>query len=222
MALIDPNQTAEVMGILERSGAFNLKSHFVYAKKPDGYYHADNYVNKDMVFADPGDDCRIGRLLADQIRLFEPEVVVYPRSGAISIGVFTAWHLAKTLTRPVRCVYADELKDEQGFELRRNYPTLVKGKRCAVIDDVLTSGRSARDVVRAVKKAEGNVIVVAAAVRREEVSCEHVESPALLWLVDVRLGMFREEHCPLCAANVPVRTDLGHGADFLRRTGRSQ
>jgi len=42
------------------------------------------------------------------------------------------------------------------------------------------------------------------------------DPPRFESLVNVHLDQWPAESCELCANNIPVNTDIGHGADFLR------
>lgn len=44
----------------------------------------------------------------------------------------------------------------------------------------------------------------------------------LVTLVDVDMPMYPGDDCPLCADNVPINTELGHGAKFLAEQAKDQ
>jgi orotate phosphoribosyltransferase len=99
---------------------------------------------------------------------------------------------------------------------RRGYDALVAGRRVLVVEDILTTGGSARTVVQAVEKAGGTVVGVAALCNRGGVTADLLGSPQLYSLASVPLESWSAEECPLCASGVPVNTRLGKGAAFVK------
>ena len=108
------------------------------------------------------------------------------------------------------------------FVIKRGYDKLLAGgKRVLVVEDVLTTGGSARETVRAARKVGGEVAAVAALCNRGNVMAEYLEVPELFALVDVQMKMYDEAECPLCAAGVPINTQVGKGKAFLARKSQS-
>jgi orotate phosphoribosyltransferase len=89
-----------------------------------------------------------------------------------------------------------------------------------VVEDILTTGGSARQVVEAVQRQGGSVVGVGALCNRGDVSAATLGAPALFALTAVPLTSYAPEECPLCAAGVPINTRVGKGAAFVaqRRT----
>jgi orotate phosphoribosyltransferase len=87
-----------------------------------------------------------------------------------------------------------------------------------VVEDILTTGGSARLVVEAVAAAGGTVVGVGALCNRGGVSAQQIGAPVLFSLSTVPMESFAAEECPLCAAGVPVNTRVGKGAAFVARS----
>lgn len=104
--------------------------------------------------------------------------------------------------------------------IRRGFDKLIPGKRVLVVEDILTSGGSARRTVEAVKALGGEVVGVAVLCNRGNVQSEAVGNVPITAIFNVDMVMYFEEECPDCASGVPVRTDFGKGADFLKRKGK--
>jgi len=88
-----------------------------------------------------------------------------------------------------------------------------------VVEDILTTGGSARTVVLAVERAGGSVAGGAALCHRGGVTADLLGAPELYCLASVPLESWAAEECPLCARGVPVNTRLGKGAAFLAARG---
>jgi orotate phosphoribosyltransferase len=84
-----------------------------------------------------------------------------------------------------------------------------------VVEDILTTGGSARMVVEAVAAAGGTVVGVGALCNRGGVTAQALGAALLFSLAEVPLESFAPEECPLCRAGVPVNTRVGKGAAFL-------
>jgi len=105
-----------------------------------------------------------------------------------------------------------------GFVLKRGFAADVKGKRILVAEDILTTGGSAARTVEAVKNAGGIVVGCAVLANGGKVTATDIGVPRLEALVTVERQLFTKEECAdhgLCAQDVPVNTDFGHGAEFL-------
>ena len=195
--------------ILAEARAIVTASHVVYTSGK----HGSAYVNKDAVYPSTARVAELCRYLADAATPHRPEVVCGPATGGIILAQWTAHHLG------VPAVYAEKAPDG-GMVLKRGYDKLVAGRRVLVVEDVLNTGGSIRDTVRAVRAAGGEVVAAAALVNRGRVTAADVEAPALTALLDVDLDAWEAADCPLCRDRVPVNTDVGKGREFLAARGR--
>lgn len=211
MATKDP-----VIRILERSGAI-LRGHFVLTSGR----HADTYVNKDMLYVRPRDVSRLCRLIADQFAGLGIEVVVAPAVGGVALSQWVTWHLTVRrgllpLESPA-AVYAEKSEDgaPRTLLLRRGYGAIVRGRRVLVVDDILTTGGSLEQTVQAVNDCGGLVQACAVIVNRGGISAQQLGVQQLVALTNMQLETWPAAECPLCASQVAVNTDVGHGAQFL-------
>jgi orotate phosphoribosyltransferase len=109
------------------------------------------------------------------------------------------------------------LLDTGAFVVKRGYGKLITDQNVVVVEDVLTTGRSAKATVEAVKKIEGNVVMVAAVCNRGGVTAEMLGVPYLHSAVNVNFETFDPDNCPLCKMLVPINTEFGHGKAFLEK-----
>lgn len=154
------------------------------------------------------------RLYDDKI-----EVVVAPVIGAVVIGFAVAYHLSQLHPgSTVYSVYAE--KDGDGFSLNRGYDRLVGNRRVAIIEDIITSGDTVKRVIECVHNAGGRVKAVGCLWNRAGTTAEKLGVDSFTALIDRTLPKWSatpDDPCPLCALEVPINTDLGHGAEFLAR-----
>ena len=203
----------EVLQILGRVGAVITGSHIVYTSGK----HGTAYVNKDAVYPHTAETSRLCRAIAEQFVLHGVEVVIAPAVGGCILSNRVAEHLSEFTGREVLGIYAD--KDGYGsFVIKRGYDKLIVGKRVLVVEDVLTTGGSAREVVILVQAGGGEVIGLGALCNRGSVKPEDVANvPDLRALINVQMDAWDQGSCPLCTQNVPVNTDVGKGREFLAR-----
>ncbi len=203
-----PDAAARAARILADANAVLTDTHVVYTSGR----HGSAYVNKDAVYPDSRRVSELCAMLADAVRDRGAEVVCGPATGGVILATWTGHHLG------VPSVYAEKAPDG-GMVLKRGYDRLVAGRRVLVVEDVLHTGGSVRETVRAVERAGGRVVAVAAICNRGGVRAEDVGAPALVALVTLALDSWPAEDCPLCRAGVPVNTDVGKGRELVAARG---
>lgn len=140
-----------------------------------------------------------------------------PAVGGVALTQWTAFHLNNRTTEhgvgEVLAIYAE--KEEDFFAFKRGYGQLISGKTVLVVEDVLTTGGSAKKVVDAVREYGGTVVAVAAICNRGGITAVDLGVPELYSLTNVSLSSWSEEECPLCRDGVPINTAVGKGREFL-------
>ncbi len=174
--------------IFQKSGAL-LKGHFLLTSG----LHSPVYWEKFRVLQFPNYTEPLCRMIADHFRRQNVQVVAGPTTG----GIILAFEVARQLG--VRGIFAEKEDEERSF--RRGF-TVDPGERVLIVDDILTTGSSIREVIAAVKKLDGNIIGIGVLVDRSEqapdfgfplFSCHHSATVT-----------YRPEECPLCAAKIPL------------------
>ncbi len=151
------------------------------------------YPRHGMVFA----EALVQRLLAAGLK---PESVVGPALGAVHMEVLVALALDKALNaEPVRGIFAE--RPDGAFEIRRG-TELKPGEKVLVVEDVTTTGGSARQVVELVRKLGAEPIAVGAIIDRS--GGEAKFDVPFISLVQMNLETYAPDNCPLCQAGQPV------------------
>ncbi|MES2470851.1 MAG: phosphoribosyltransferase family protein [Patescibacteria group bacterium] len=214
---------AKIRQILDDARAVIADSHFVYSK-PEGHGdHGPAYINKDAVYVDSVAVSKLCYELAHRVvgvitqRPTTSYVIVGPEKGGLILSTWLSFWLTQLVGSCFPSVYAEKTGGDR-FELRRGYDKIVGGKNVIVVEDILNSGRSAEATCEAVRRFGGCPIIVAALCNRGGVTAKGIGVPHLEVLLNVKMDKFAEGKCPICdAKQIPVRTDLGHGAAFLAR-----
>ena len=146
------------------------------------------------------------------------QVVIAPAIGGVILSQWVAHHLTELTGTEVLGVYAEKTGDGDAFDIRRGYAELVNGKKVLVVEDVLTTGGSAKKVVEATRAAGGEPIGLGAMCNRGSVTSQDVANvPELFALVNIKMMAWDEADCPLCAQNTPINTNVGKGREYLAR-----
>jgi orotate phosphoribosyltransferase len=151
--------------------------------------HSDVYLQSALVLQHPEHAEALGRALAERLRETRPQTVLAPAIG----GILVAHEVARALG--VRALFGE--RENGVMTLRRGF-ALVPGERCLVVEDVVTTGGSTREVVRCVEAAGGAVVGVGALIDRSGGAARFAVPQAAL--ARVSASTWAPEACPLCQA----------------------
>jgi orotate phosphoribosyltransferase len=154
-------------------------------------------VQKFRLLEDARATQHVGEMLAAEF----PEgfdVVVAPAVGAVVLGFATA------LAGDARSIFSERIDGK--MSLRRGF-AVSPGERVVVVEDVVTTGGSVKEVVELVLQSGGEVLGIGALVDRVDSAREPLGA-TLRPLVTLSVGSWPADTCPLCAAGIPL-TDPG-------------
>ena len=204
----------EVLRVLGKVGLVIANSHIVYTSGK----HGTAYVNKDAVYPHTKETSDLCRAIAQQFANDGVEVVIAPAIGGVILSQWTANHLTELTGSEVLGVYAEKADSGDAFIIKRGYDKIVAGKNVLVVEDVFTTGGSAKKVVEATRAIGGKVIGLGVLCNRGGITTQDVaDVPELFALANVKLDAWDEADCPLCAQSVPINTDVGKGREYLAR-----
>lgn len=171
----------ELTDVFTRYGAIS-KGHF----KLSSGRHSDTYVQCTRVLQHP----RIGERLADELashyQAGSVDVVLSPALGGVVIGFL----VARCLSR--RFVFAERKEGE--MSLRRGQD-IAAGERVLIVEDVITTGGSIRELEKMLERKSAVQAGIAAIIARGESSEIPPGTRALLGLPVVA---WEPDDCPLC------------------------
>jgi len=178
-----------VLELFRSSGAM-LEGHFQLSSG----LHSERYFQCALLLEDPARAESLARELAARIRRKERQpfdVVIGPALGA----VIWAHEVARALD--ARCQFT-ERKDAR-MELRRGFQ-LRPSDRVLVVEDVLTTGGSAREVIGVLERFDAKPAAVGAIVNRSGGNPFAKDGLDLFALAEVEVRTWKPEECPLCRA----------------------
>jgi len=179
----------EAERLLREAGAL-LEGHFQLASG----LHSGLYAEKFRLLEHPPQTDELCGMIAEWAKPLGPQVVAGPTTGGIILSYETARHLG------LRSIFAE--RDEGGGRSFQRGFEIASGERVLVVDDVLTTGGSVRDVLNAVRQKGGEVVGVAVVIDRSGGKTDF-GSPFFACL-ELDLPTYDPGDCPLCEQGVPL------------------
>lgn len=192
--MLSPEMATEVMDLFERTGAY-LRGHF----RLTSGLHSGEYLQCAKVLAHPAYAEFLGRRLAEKLVALVPnltiETVVSPAIGGIIIGHEVARALNSRALFTERDGTSNEMTLRRGFEV-------TPGEPVAVIEDVITTGGSTKDVIRVLEAAGAHVLAAGSIIDRSNGRVDLGLKRAALETLDP--VAYDPNDCPLCRQGIPV------------------
>ncbi len=192
--LVILTRVSSVMELFQQTGAY-LKGHF----RLTSGLHSGEYLQCAKVLAHPQHAEQLGRALADKIKAMlngaPVHVVVAPATGGIIIGHEVARALG------VRAYFTERDAATNGMVLRRGFE-LQPDETAIVIEDVITTGGSTREVAELLNAAGIEVAAAGSIIDRSNGKAE-VGAPRVA-LETLNPVAWQPDECPLCREGQPV------------------
>ena len=178
----------DILKIFEEKGAL-LKGHFLLSSG----LHSDTYLQCALVLQYPDLASLLTEELTKNLEVEKVDVVIGPALG----GIILAYELARKIG--ARAIFAERVEGK--MQLRRGF-TVHKGERVLLVEDVITTGASLKEVEDLVREKGGIIAGIGAIVDRSGGnSLFGSEVKALLTL---KIQNYLPEKCPLCKKGIPL------------------
>ncbi|MHB8142007.1 MAG: orotate phosphoribosyltransferase [Vulcanimicrobiaceae bacterium] len=178
--------SVDILAALRQRGAL-LDGHF----RLSSGRHSNRFIQKFRILEDPALVEPIARALAQAFAAQRPTVVVSAAVGGIILGYETARALG---------TLAVFVEREDGQPVLRRGFQLAANDRVLVVEDVVTTGGSVREVLCLVAATGATSVGVGVIVRRAAVDF----GVATHALVDLPVVSYDPQECPQCAAGEPI------------------
>lgn len=186
-------QAEPVLELFRSTGAY-LKGHF----RLTSGLHSAEYLQCALVLQHPEHAETLGRLLAGRIQEIAGRRIAVVASPALG-GVIIGHEVARALG--ARFLFTERDAATKQMALRRGF-VVTRGETAVVVEDVVTTGGSTRDVVEVLRAAGAEVLAAGSIVDRSGGDAD-VGAPRVA-LATLRVAVHPPEECPLCQAGIPV------------------
>lgn len=198
--------------------------------------HSDGYINLRVIASQTKALLKIGEMMAAAIKLHEemlaihhfvdarPIVIVGPETLGRTLAEFTAAHLGLSNYLAWCDMKKDNNHEWAEWNQKLNFPEIIQGTRCYIVDDLLTTGKSIKLTEQLIKETGGEVVGVLTVVRRDaKVTAETLDIPWLNPLLEFesllqsgKFNVYDPDGCELCKDRVPMRLRPGHGHEWTK------
>lgn len=177
---------SEVIDIFQRCGAYQ-KGHFLLSSG----LHSERYLQCALVLKHPKLSAALCSELAKKFRGKKIDVVIGPALG----GIVVAYEVARSLG--AKGIFAE--REEGKMTLRRGFK-IDKGERVLVVEDVTTTGGSAKEVIELAKNYGAKIIGVGAIIDRSSGKTKF--GAPFKTLAKLNIKTYPPQNCPLCKAGI--------------------
>jgi orotate phosphoribosyltransferase len=184
-----------VQALLELCGAYQ-EGHFELRSGR----HSGGYVEKFRLLEQPEVAQELCCALAEAFRHVAVERVAGPALG----GVIIAYEVARVLGVP--CAFAERVEDR--LEFRRGFQ-FRPGEKVLVVEDIVTTGGSARLVIEAVRRSGAEPVGAAVLINRSGKALD-MDVPTVS-LLDLDLISYLPEDCPFCRQKIALQVPGSKG-----------
>lgn len=178
----------EIIAMLKEAGVL-LEGHFLLTSGR----HSDKYMQCAKIFQDAKYSVPLCAELVAQYRDENVELVIGPAIGAISMS----YEVGKQLG--VRNIFAE--RENGVMTLRRGF-TIEKGERVLIVEDVVTTGGSVREVMDLVRACGGEIVGVGSIVDRTGGAIDFGVPYRSAFSMDIT--SYEPENCPICKTGMPL------------------
>lgn len=177
----------ELLDIFRQSGAL-LEGHFLLTSGR----HSGRYMQCAQVLQYPHLAARLAEELARSFRELGVETVIGPAMG----GILVAHEVARALG--VRALFTE--RENGVMRLRRGF-SLAPGEKVLVVEDVITTGGSVREVIAEVREKGAQPLGVGVLVDRSGGKVDF--GLPLTAALELEIETYPAEDCPLCRKGSP-------------------
>ena len=193
-------------GVLQRTGAYRTDDHIVLRSGR----HTSEYVAKALVTTEPTFTEGLGGIIAEHFSRFQVDLVLTTGYGAGLLGHCVA---RAHPSRP-RFIFATKVKTSDRrteVVLQPEYRKFfAEGGRVLIVEDILTTGETVKQLIKLVESMGGKVVGVGAIWRR---STRMKFKYPLFTVVTRDFPTYAPAECPICKQGIPINPDFGGGPE---------
>ena len=181
-------ENKEYLDIFRKTGAL-MEGHFVLTSGR----HSSSYFQCAKVLQYPKYLNLLSKTISDHFKTLNINTVISPAVGGIVIGTRVGGDLDK------KTIFAE--RDDGNMILRRGF-SITPGEKILVVEDVITTGGSVKEVMQAVEELGGEVVGVGIIVDRSNGNVIIHENQ--FSIVKLEVQSFDENEIPEDLAKIPI------------------
>lgn len=179
----------EVKDLLIKTNAI-MEGHFLLTSG----LHSPHYVEKFNVLQHPAYTEKLCQAMAEKFKDQNIQTVVGPVTG----GILLAHETGKALG--TRAIFTERENGKMTFRLGFS---LQPGERVLIVEDIVTTGGSIKEVIDVVKAQGGIPVAVSMLVDRSGGKASFGDVPCTA-LLHLNVETYKPEECPLCKQGIPM------------------
>ncbi len=186
------SEPLDLQSALTQRGAL-LEGHF----RLSSGRHSDRFVQKFRILEDPALLEPVSQMIAAKFRTANPTIVV----GAALGGILLAYEVARQLG--TKAIFVEK---ENGVPVLRRGFALSPADRVLVVEDVVTTGLSVREVLGVVRHSGAGVVGVGIVVARAQQSFDSAQDDKIpvYAVLSLPIVSYDVAECPQCRAGEAV------------------
>lgn len=203
-----------ILDILEAQGAIITDGHVVLTsgKHSAGYINLRKLAGRRDAMAD------VGEIISQNIHK-------HTNAGSKDILLVGPETMGRNLAQEVAHINGNDYvwcepnsdKTAMQWNQKLDFEEVIKGRRCIILDDVLTTAQSLLQTINLIRSSGGEVKGAVVIIRRNvEISAGVLGIPWLESLQDIGIPAYNAEKCPLCAEKKPIWLHPGHGYEWIK------
>ncbi len=177
-----------ILDILKEAGVL-LEGHFLLTSGR----HSNKYLQCARIFRHTKYSEELCAALAEQYKNENVDVVIGPALGAVQ--------MAYEVSRQIGCENFFAEREEGKMVLRRGF-SINPGQRVLVVEDVVTTGGSVREVVQIVQDMGGIVVGIGSVVDRTGGKIDF--GVPFKAVISMNVESWQADECPICKQGIPV------------------
>jgi orotate phosphoribosyltransferase len=207
------------------------EGHFVYKAL---YMHGQGHIDKDQFsFLGANDLIEILEAEAEkalnmglELDKYKEVVLLTPAYGAIKLGLPIAAYLEKRTGTKIYVIETEVERDEKGLRyhiIPDNQKKRIIGLPVFGEEDIVNNGKTLIELNKLSISQLGSEMFAALAIidrGGQTTKSLGISKYYPYWRIDMTQHDVRNGICPLCAAGVPINTDLGKGAGWVKMFGQ--
>ena len=179
----------EILQVFKNKGAL-LEGHFLLSSG----LHSGQYLQCAKVLEDPKASAKLSQALAAHFKKQKIDTVVGPAMG----GIILAYELARALG--ARALFAEREKGK--VCLRRGF-SVKPQEKVLIAEDVITTGGSVKEVIKAIKGYGATIVGIAALIDRSGRKYPFGKI-RFKSLKKIDIKTYTAKNCPLCKEGLPL------------------